>query len=112
MIPLTVHSTVVWPHGRTVPLSVRFFWTDHFILARSKSEEMILRNILQTLHCSNRSFTVHQKTREIIHLRLLGLLEPVGVYTRCVPQYRGGIFKLLWSPEIDSKDSIPPTYVA
>jgi hypothetical protein len=25
---------------------------------------------------------------------------------------RGGIFKLLWSPEIDSKDSIPPAYVA
>jgi hypothetical protein len=25
---------------------------------------------------------------------------------------RGGIFKLLWSPEIDSKESIPPAYVA
>jgi hypothetical protein len=25
---------------------------------------------------------------------------------------RGGIFKLLWSPEIDSKESIPPVYVA
>ncbi len=24
----------------------------------------------------------------------------------------GGIFKLLWSPEIDSKESIPPAYVA
>ncbi len=23
----------------------------------------------------------------------------------------GGIFKLLWSPEIDSKESIPPVYV-
>ncbi len=26
-------------------------------------------------------------------------------------EYRGGIFKLLWSPEIDSKESIPPAYV-
>jgi hypothetical protein len=31
----------------------------------------------------------------------------------CMGQYfSGGIFKLLWSPEIDSKESIPPAYVA
>ena len=26
--------------------------------------------------------------------------------------YRAPILKLLWSPEIDSKESIPPAYVA
>ncbi len=26
--------------------------------------------------------------------------------------FRGGVFKLLWSPEIDSKELIPPAYVA
>ncbi len=39
-------------------------------------------------------------------------LPPVA-YTKVVNNIsRGGIFKLLWSPEIDSKESIPPAYVA
>jgi hypothetical protein len=29
-----------------------------------------------------------------------------------ISQNRGGTFKLLWSQEIDSKESIPPAYVA
>jgi hypothetical protein len=39
------------------------------------------------------------------HLRIKGIERGIG-------QSRGGIFKLLWSPEIDSMVSIPPVYVA
>jgi hypothetical protein len=39
------------------------------------------------------------------HLRIKGIEMSIG-------QSRGGIFKLLWSPEIDSKESILPVYVA
>jgi hypothetical protein len=37
--------------------------------------------------------------------------KAIGVNTRILG-VSGGIFKLLWSPEIDSEESIPPTYVA
>ncbi len=37
--------------------------------------------------------------------------EAIGVNTRIL-EVRGGIFKLLWSPEIDSEESIPTAYVA
>ncbi len=37
--------------------------------------------------------------------------EAIGVNTRILG-VRGGILKLLWSPEIDSEESIPPSYVA
>jgi hypothetical protein len=37
--------------------------------------------------------------------------EAIGVNTRILG-VSGGIFKLLWSPEIDSEESIPPSYVA
>ncbi len=37
--------------------------------------------------------------------------EAIGVNTHILG-VSGGIFKLLWSPEIDSDESIAPTYVA
>jgi hypothetical protein len=37
--------------------------------------------------------------------------EAIGVNTRILG-VSGGIFILLWSPEIDSEESIPPAYVA
>jgi hypothetical protein len=37
--------------------------------------------------------------------------EAIGVNTRILG-VSGGIFKLLWSPEIDSEESIPKAYVA
>jgi hypothetical protein len=107
MIPLSVHTSLAPQSLYASDFSGR---TISFYAAKSKSEEMILCKILETLQCSDRSFSVYQKTREVIHLRRLGLKQPVGV--RAVPQYRGGIFKLLWSPEIDSKESIPLAYVA
>ncbi len=60
--------------------------------------------------------------KELNHI--IGRQESLVVYNRSIlsgmgnyvchaaGQNRGGIFKLLWSQEIDSKESIPSAYVA
>jgi hypothetical protein len=63
---------------------------------------------LGTLHWKNDAQALVKKTKEIFGGGGgRGLVRP-KIHFRLLKRY----FKLLWSPEIDSKESIPPAYEA